>query len=112
MPGQQPACPVCARAERFRKGQLRPNEHVRIPAHIPRNDDRLPYVRVGLRNERVSFGETPGRALPVHANTLLLSVERMLLNPGNVVGDVVNQPDTERFLRHPKRACKRLTGKL
>ena len=67
-----------------------------VAAHVAGDDDRLPE-RAEMRGERrMARAEGARRALAVHAHALPPAVDRVLLELGDVVADVVDEPEAQR----------------
>src|SRR5205807_7114788 len=85
-----PAGAVARRAERAGHAAGLSHQHPARPPHVAGNNDRLPDRAVLRRHLGMAGRKSARGALAVHPNALLLALDRVLLELGDVVADVVD----------------------
>ena len=99
-PAHSPAGAMARAAETLSHRAFGSDEHPRRRPHAPRDEHRLAYAAIDLRYLGIIGTECAGRSFAVHAELLAA----VFLHFGDVVGDVVDEPQTpgvaERALEH------------
>jgi hypothetical protein len=86
-----PARSVTRRAERALHTARSADKHPRCPTHVAGDNDRLARLLIRLRQLRMARRERTRRPFAMDPHLLLLAVDGVLFQLGDIVGHIVNK---------------------
>ena len=94
-------------AEGLSHGLLGSHQYVRVSPHVTRDEYGLAYIFVGQRCVRMVGRKGPGGALSMHTQLSFFTIHQVSLNLGDIVADIVYEPESQPLrahLKHPLEA--------
>ena len=95
-------------AEGLSHGLLRSHQYIRVSPHVTRDKYWLAYIFVSQRCVRVMGRKGPGGALSMHTQLSFFTIHPVSLNLGDIVADIVYEPEPQPLRAHLKHTLEAL----